>query len=250
MGEEGFSPDVTTLACIVKACGSTGHIEKGKEIHDEMNRKGWLGKHIMLGNALIDMYAKCSALANAKDVIDALPSRDTVSWSTLISAYAQQGQGEEALSCFERMKCDGIAPNAITFLSVLNACSHSGFVDRGQMHFEDMKERYGITPDLDHLACMVDLFGRAGHFDKAMAMLKRMPLSNYAPAWRSLLGACRKWANVKLGRLAFDEVVQLDSNNPAIYIAMANIYTAAGMKADAEKIEAMKIDSMQYFRER
>ena len=45
---------------------------------------------------------------------------------------------------------------------------------------------------------------------------------------------------MKLGRLAFDELVQLDRDNPAIYICMANIYAAAGMKDDAEKIEAMK----------
>ena len=71
-------------------------------------------------------------------------------------------------------------------------------------------------------------------------MLKKMPSLNYPPIWRSLLGACRKWTNVKLGRLAFDELVQLDRDNPAIYICMANIYAAAGMKNDAEKIEAMR----------
>ena len=67
-----------------------------------------------------------------------------------------------------------------------------------------------------------------------------MPSSDYLPVWLALLGACRKWANVKLGKLAFNQAVQLDNGYSAAYILMANIFAAAGMKEDAEMVEAMK----------
>ena len=55
----GISPDMVTFICILKACGSTGAIEKGKQIHHVIYSKGFLEKDIMLGTALVDMYVKC-----------------------------------------------------------------------------------------------------------------------------------------------------------------------------------------------
>ena len=86
---------------------------------------------------------------------------------------------------------------------------------------------------------MVDLFCRIGHVDEAMALTKEMPTSYY-PLWCALLGACQKWGNVQLGRFAFEQKVQLDPNNGAAYVLMSNIYVAAGLKEDAEKIEVMQ----------
>eukprot|EP00250_Pteridium_aquilinum_P009016 c18384_g3_i1 orf=18-257(-) len=78
---------------------------------------------------------------------------------------------------------------------------------------------------------MVDLFGREGHLDKAMVMLKKMPSSNCLPAWFALLSACRKWENPKLGRLAFENALQLDGESAVPYICLSNIYATAGMQA-------------------
>ena len=107
------------------------------------------------------------------------------------------------------------------------------------MFFANMRKNYGITPTLGHYICMVDLFGRVGHFDKVMDLIKEMPSPDYLPVWGALLGACRKWGNVRLGRLAFDRAIQLDSRNVAAYVSMVNIYAAAGMKEDVETIQAI-----------
>ena len=146
------------------------------------------------------------------------------------------------------MLCKGLCPNSVTFLSVLNACSHSGLVEQGQLYYEDMSKIYRITPDLGHYSCMIDLFGRAGHFDKAMEVIKEMPSSDYPPVWGALLGACQKWGNVELGRFAFDQALQLDASNDAAYACMTNIYAAAGMQEDVGKIEAMRMKNILFAR--
>ena len=89
---------------------------------------------------------------------------------------------------------------------------------------------------------MVMIFGFAGQFDKAIAMIEVMPSSNYLAVWIALLGSCRKWGNVKLGKLAFHQAIQLDDNIAAAYIVMANIYSEAGMQEDAEKVKAMTVN--------
>ena len=59
--------------------------------------------------------------------------------------------------------------------------------------------------------------------------------------WLALLGACKKWGNVKLGKLAFDQAVQQDHSYSAAYTLMASIFEAAGMQEDAELVEAMRL---------
>ena len=215
-------------------------IDKGEQIYDEILRKGLLGKDVILGTMLVDMYAKSGALARAKVVLDKLPIRDVVSWSTLISRYAQHGLGKVALYCFEWMQHEGISPTAMTFLSVLNACSHSGLVYEGEVNFVSMS-KYGVIQDPEHYTCIVDTLGRAGHFEKAMLVIETMLTSDYPPLWGALLGACRKWGNVELGRLAFNNAIQLDKGNAAAYACMATIFAGAGMHEDAKKIEAMRV---------
>ena len=104
-----------------------------------------------------------------------------------------------------------------------------------------MSMGYGLVPDLEHHTCMVVAFGCSGHFDKAISVINAMPCAQFAAVWIALLGGCRKWGNVELGRLSYDNVIQLDHTNTAAYVLMGSIYTAAGMQEDAENIEAMRV---------
>jgi pentatricopeptide repeat protein len=195
----------------------------------------------LLGTALVDMYAKCGMLAKAQGVLEGLPVRSVVCWSVLIEGYAQQGQGKNALQCFERMQDEGLSPNAVTMLSILSACSRSGLLDQAQILFRDMAEEYRVLPMLKHYTCMVLAFGCAGDFDKAAAVIQAMPTPSDPALWLALLGSCRKWANVKLGTLAFDQALQLERTCGAAYVLMADIFAAAGMHEDAECIKAMRL---------
>ena len=190
---------------------------------------------------LVYPYAKCGSLAKAKHVLLDLRSRNIVSWNALMSGYVQQGQGEEALSCFEKMQDDGLFPDDGTFQCVLCACGHSGLLDEAQLLFNDMTKKYGITPTLEHHTCLVEAFGFAGDFDKAVSMIKVMPSCDDISVWLGILGACRKWGNVELGSLVFDQTVQLDDSCIAAYVLMANTFVAAGMQEDAERVETMRM---------
>ena len=243
MRNQGILPDAMTFAFILKACGNAGSIERGKQIHDEVLRLGLLGKDVMLGTALVYMYAKCGLLEKAQQVFDEIPDRNIASWTVLIAGYAQQGKADEAFKCCEKMEDEGLSPNDVTFLCVLNACSHSGLLDESQMILEKMSRKYGVMLNPEHHTCMIDVFGRAGHFDKAISLIQDMPSSDILPVWHSLLSACKGWRNVELGRFAFDRAVCLDNQDTAAYVLMANIYASAGMEEDAEKIEAMRVEN-------
>ena len=111
MQHEGIFSDAMTYACILKVCATIGAADKGKQIHDEIARQGLLQNDIVLGNALVSMYAKCGAGSKAQQVLNGLPCRDVVSWSALFAGYAQ-GHAEQALGSFEEMQHEGILSDA------------------------------------------------------------------------------------------------------------------------------------------
>ena len=86
------------------------------------NMKHGLESNVVLGSALIDLYAKCGRLSEARKVFDNLITKNLVSWNTMLLGYAQHGFGREAFEIYSIMQRNGIEPNDITFLGVLSAC--------------------------------------------------------------------------------------------------------------------------------
>ena len=193
----------------------------------------------MLGSASVNMYAKCSVLEKVRKILEEILERNIVLCNALIEGYVHQGHVCEALNCIEQMQREGLSPDAVIFLILLNACSHSGLLDEAETCFGTMIREYDIKPTLEHYTCMIVVFGCAGHFDKAMSVMKMMPSSDYPAIWLALLGACRKWGNVKLGMKAFDQAVQLDSGGTAAYVLMADLFAVVGMQDGAKEIEAI-----------
>ena len=211
------------------------------DIHTEIVKAGY-DDNPYIENALVDAYAKCGHLAEAYALFSKISKHDdVVLWTALIAGYAQKRQGVEALNCFTRMQREGHSPDAITFLSILNACCHAGKLREAQTYYENMSGKYGILPSLEHLTCMTVIYGYAGEFDKAISMVKTMAIIDDTSPWLSLLGTCRKLGNLKLGELAFEQVVQHGKSLGAAYVLMGNIYAAAGMQEDACMLESMKV---------
>ena len=236
---DGIFPDVVTYVSILRSYGALGATEKGLEIHSLMVKKGCLEIDHIIGNALVDFYSKCGACMDAQKVFDNLSIRDVISWTALIAGYAQCAESEVVFSTFDRMIEHGVAPTLVTFVIIINACCHAGLVDRGENYFR-MSKDCGIIPTLEIYTCMIDLFSRAGQFDKTLIMIKEMPYQADLAVWRIILGACQKWGNVELGRWAFENAMHLDDKEAVAYVCMCNIYLDAGMHQDAEEIMAMQ----------
>lgn len=214
-------------------------LDQGKLIHATIIECG-LESDVFVGNALIDMYAKCGTLGDACDVFEKLHVRDVVSWNAMIAGYANNGQYKSAEQLFETMQGQGIAPTYVTFISLLAACSHGGLVLEGRHYFRVMSENCGLTPLIQHYICMVDLLGRAGRLDEAKDLVLEMPLCPDSTAWMALLGSCAKCGDSELGKHAFDNMVNSDWRRTSAYVLMSNIYAANYMWDDAQKVQQMR----------
>eukprot|EP01018_Ginkgo_biloba_P009818 Gb_14459 [translate_table: standard] len=237
----GVVSNLVTFASVLPACANLAALQQGKEVHEDIIRKG-LQYNVFVGSALIDMYAKCGSIKDARTVFNKMPQQNVVSWNSMIVGYAIHGCGKEALQLFEQMQHSGMEPDHITFVGVLSACCHAGLVDDGWQYFDRMSQDYHITPGGQHYCCMVDLLGRAGHLDEAHNFINKMPIKPSPDVWGSLLAACRNHTNIELGERVAERLFELDPENSAHYVLLSNMYARAGRWEDKEKVRKMMKD--------
>ena len=159
---------------------------------------------------MVDWYAKCGALSEASQTFERLCDKSTVSWNALILGYASQGNSKEVFSLLERMEHEGLEANDITFLGVLNVCSHEGKVMQGHKCFKFMSLDRFVNLSIEHYNCMIDLLARVGRLDEAENMINTMPCESTDVSWMALLSACRDQGDLERGERAADRVSSLE----------------------------------------
>ncbi|MCO5580162.1 hypothetical protein L7F22_034029 [Adiantum nelumboides] len=204
---EGIRPNAVTYLCILKACAVLGAVDKGKQIHDEVSRQGLLERSVLLGGALMDMYAKCGALPQARSVLEKLPSRNAVLWSTLISGYASQGQGQQALECFDRMQQEGIPPNAVTYLSILKACASIGAINEGKHVHDEILKQGLLEHDIVLGNALVDMYAKCGALPQARGVLKKLPFRDVV-SWSALIAGYAQHGQGQQALECFEQMQQ------------------------------------------
>ena len=227
-------PNEFTFAALITAASNLASLPHGQQFHNQLVKMG-LDFCPFVTNSLVDMYAKCGSIEEARKIFNSSIERDVVCWNSMISTYAQHGEAEEALRMFRELIKEGIQPNYVTFVAVLSACSHAGFVEDGLNHFNSMS-RFGIERGTEHYACVVSLLGRSGKLFEAKEFIEKMPIEPAAVLWRSLLSACRIAGNMELGKYAAEMAISTDPSDSGSYILLSNIFASKGMWADAKMV--------------
>ncbi|KAJ4724394.1 Pentatricopeptide repeat-containing protein [Melia azedarach] len=236
MKESGVKPDAVTFTSILPACSQLAALEKGKEIHNSVIESALEINEIVMG-ALLDMYAKCGAVDKALNVFNQLPERDTVSWTSMITAYGSHGQALKALKLFGEMQQSNAKPDSVTFLAVLSACGHAGLVDEGCFYFNQMISEYDIKPRSEHYSCLIDLLGRAGRLHEAYGILQSTPeIREDAELLSTLFSACRLHRNAELGEKIARLLIMKDPDDSSTYIVLSNMYASVKKWDEVQKV--------------
>lgn len=227
--------NAVTLSAVLLACAHVGALLLGKCIHDQVV-KMCLEKNVYVGTSIVDMYCKCGKVAMARRAFERIKNKNVKSWSAMIAGYGMHGHAREALDVFYDMKRAQVRPNYITFVSVLAACSHAGFVEEGWDCFTAMKPEFNVKPGVEHYGCMVDLLARAGHLGKAYDLIEEMEVEPDFVVWGALLAGCRMHKNVELAEISARKLFELDPSDCGYYVLLSNMYADAGRWEDVERI--------------
>jgi pentatricopeptide repeat protein len=235
---QGARPDDATFVAVLGACARLGALDAGMWAHAYYVRRAGRNAALdgVVGNALLDMYAKCGAMEQAAEVFDAMARRDVYTYTSMISGLAAHGRGVDALALFADMKRAGVRPNNVTFLGVLSACCHAGFIEDGLRHFDAMSKLHGLAPGLEHYGCVVDMLGRAGRLDEAEELVAAMPVRPDAPIWGSLLSACRAHGHIDRAERVMRRMADHEEADAGDYVLMSNMYAREGRHGKAVQV--------------
>ena len=212
-----------TFLSVLKASSVLAALDLGCEIH-ELIKRNRLETDLFVASNLVDMYAKCGNLEEARKVFDKMSSRSLVTWNTLISGYALHGEAKEAFRLSWRMeKKERVDLNHVTLVGLLFACSHAGLVEEGYRCFETVCRGYDVQPLMEHYCCIVDVLGRAGCLDDAFYVIQNMPFEPNAAIWKAFLGACKTCYDIDLAKYVVDS---LEPQDNATFVLLSNIFAA------------------------
>lgn len=232
--------DAFVLSIVIGGSADLAAFVLGRQLHGSTMRLGFLS-NMIVGNALIDMYSKCSDILSAREVFEGITFRDVISWTTMVVGEAQHGRAEEALALYDRMVLAGAKPNEVTFVGLIYACSHAGLVQKGRQLFESMKNEYGITPRLQHYTCYLDLLSRSGHLLEAEELMTTMPYEPDEATWGALLSACTKYKDAEMCIRISDKLLELRPKDSSTYILLSNVYAVNGKWDSVAKVRKCMI---------
>ncbi|XP_031478713.1 pentatricopeptide repeat-containing protein At5g19020, mitochondrial-like [Nymphaea colorata] len=220
-------PDDATLLSLMVGCADFAALRQGESLHAYMHKKG-IELKCSLGAAVVDMYARCGSMDTAFGIFHGMKTKSSSAWNALIRGLALNGCEKEALNVFTEMQQLQVAPDSFTFLALLTACRHAGWLDAAWHFFNCMRTVHRIKPSLAHYGCMVVLLGQAGNLIEAEELILNMPMKPAISTWGALLFACRSHRNVEVGERIVQQILELDPGNTDCQLLLANIYAEAG----------------------
>eukprot|EP01018_Ginkgo_biloba_P006955 Gb_01588 [translate_table: standard] len=182
--QECMQINSSAIASLLQGFAKMESLVDGKHVHTFIIKTGFK-QDIFLGNNLVNMYVKCRNLKNARQVFDKMPERNVISWTTMITAYAQSDQGDEALQVFHQMQLEGVQANHFTFASVVKACSSLVALDQGR-HVHELIIRTGFESDVVVMNALVDMYAKCGCLEKARLVFDRMLVRNVV-SWNAMI---------------------------------------------------------------
>ncbi|CAN1270378.1 Pentatricopeptide repeat-containing protein At4g14850 [Linum perenne] len=222
----GIEPTDYVISSVVSACAELAGIELGRSVH-ALAVNSCVDADVYVGSALVDMYGKCGSIHDAEQTFREMPEKNLFAWNAMISGYAHQGHADMAIGLFREM-ASVVAPNYVTFVCVLSACSRGGAVETGMDVYESMMKKYGIEAGPEHYACVVDMLARSGLVERAYDFVQKLPIRPTISIWGALLNACRVHGKPEIGKIAADNLFELDPKDSGNHVLLSNMFAVAG----------------------
>ncbi|XP_020596631.1 pentatricopeptide repeat-containing protein At1g31430 [Phalaenopsis equestris] len=200
MEKVGVKADEATLVSSISACIALRNLEQGMKIHSYMKKEYQFS--LPLGNAILDMYAKCSNVDAAFDFFESMPIRNVITWTTMVSGYVNVGQldeakrlfdrspikdvvlwtamingyvqhneFDEALAMFREMQMKKIKPDKFTIVALLTLCANVGALDQGKWIHRYIADN-NMRIDNVVSTALIDMYAKCGSVEKSLEIFR------------------------------------------------------------------------------
>ncbi|KAK4278897.1 hypothetical protein QN277_016675 [Acacia crassicarpa] len=257
MKRSPVKPDGYTYSIVLPLCD----LSSGRQVQAEIFKVCSISDSY-LGTNILQMYASCGVIEDARKVFDEMPVRDLVTWNALISCYSRFGLGDFCLSLYKQMYREGILADEYTHAIILNEmASHLQLMEATQIHSCGIKLGFCSDPfitnsllelyakcglidsalflfeeiqDKDVFAWTTIVTGlsQSGHIDEAVWLFYEMQLAGVEPnsfTFGGMLGACAVRNTLQRGRQLHGVAIKYGlENNLVVGSAISDMYSKCG----------------------
>ncbi|KAK0576421.1 hypothetical protein LWI29_017169 [Acer saccharum] len=238
LNRSGMKPDLYTFSSVLTVCSKLVALQQGEQVHAQILKTGFLSD-VVVGTALVNMYNKCGSIERSSKAFVEMSTRTLISWTSMITGFANHGHSLQALHLFEDMLLVGVRPNQITFVGVLSACCNAAMVHEALNYFDMMQKDYKIRPVPDHFVCLIDMFVRLGRLEEALDFIKRMEFDPNEVTWSRFVEGCRRHGNMELGFYAAEQLLKLKPKHPETYLMLLDMYLSARRWEDVFRVKSL-----------
>ncbi|XP_060217885.1 pentatricopeptide repeat-containing protein At3g03580 [Lycium barbarum] len=263
-----LQPDSISFVTLLSTCTKLMDVDFARELHCDIIKTGY-DSTLIVGNALLDVYAKCGKMEHSVWQFEIMNTRDIVTWNTIIAACCHYEESYVGLKMLSRMRMEGIMPDVATILGLLPLCSLlaakrqgkelHGFIIR--LSYEShvpvgnaLIEMYSKTGSLKNAilvfghmrikdvvtwTAMISAYGMYGEGKKALRSFQQMKEMGTVPdhiVFVAVIYACSHSGLVKDGRTCFNQMGEEYNIEPRIehYACMVDLFSRSGLLAEAE----------------
>lgn len=267
--ESDLGFDEISLSGAFSACAVVKGYLEGVQVH-ALAVKTTCESNICVANAILDMYGKSGALAEACRGFYEMERRDAISWNAIIAAHEQNGNEEATLSHFVSMLDSGMEPDEFTYGSVLKACAGQKALNYGmEVHNRIIKSGIGFHSFVG--SALVDMYCKCGMMEEAekihdrieqqtmvcwnaiisgfslqkeseeaQKFFSRMLGKGVNPdhfTYATVLDTCANLATVGLGKQIHAQIIKLELQSDAyICSTLVDMYSKCGNMHDSKLI--------------
>ncbi|KVH94058.1 Pentatricopeptide repeat-containing protein [Cynara cardunculus var. scolymus] len=139
-----------------------------------------------LGNAIVDLHAKCGNMDFAQKAFEQLEQKDTRAWNSILSMHSRHGMLEDVKHIFGAMQIYGVYPNQFTYAVVLSVYARLTDIMLGKVvHCHVIKTGFICNSFCE--GSLIDMYAKCALVDDAWEIFDGSVCSDTV-SWTAMIG--------------------------------------------------------------
>ncbi|BAT04474.1 Os08g0238100 [Oryza sativa Japonica Group] len=188
------STDQSILAAAMSSCADRQMFTQGTQLHGLLVKVG-CDSTVFIGSSLITLYSRCSQLESSYLVFQTMPTKNTVSWTAMISGFALHNRVEPCLHLFASMRLSSCKPNDITFATLFSVCTNHALLALGKS-VHALQMRMGFHSYVHVSNALLSMYAKCGCIDEAQSIFGFIACKDLV-SWNAMIFGCSQYGLAK-----------------------------------------------------
>ncbi|KAM0903956.1 hypothetical protein ACQ4PT_018349 [Festuca glaucescens] len=215
VNDGSVAADAFTYPPVIKACAAPGAVEQGRLIRQHVDAgvaRGDAKPNVFVQCALVDMFAKCGCLGEARSVFESMQDRDLPAWTAMIGGAVHAGEWLYAMNLFKRMRSEGFGADSVIVATIIPACGRAKELHTGTA-LHGCAVRCGVADVTCVCNALVDMYCKCGCLEMADYLFRSIRFKDVV-SWSTLIAGYSQNGMYHLSVNLFAEMVNAAGLKP------------------------------------